>query len=158
MLPFPSIKTEITTKYLLWNYIKYTFVLISNIYLKYKGQIQNIYILNSQVYLNKLGSVFIIKMQVQIFRNKMQIHALFKITMKTLYKDTTNFMYMRRIHFYCILFLLLNVQWKFLHLVNSKRHVKLYLKWLNLSSLNGLQVFSKDRLLLHKLPSNLSKW
>lgn len=155
MLPFPSIKTEITTKYLLWNYIKYTFVWISNIYLIYKEQILNIYILNSQVYLN---SVFIIKMQVQIFRNKMQIHALFKITMKTLYKDTTNFMYMRRIHFYCTLFLLLNVQWKFLHLVNSKRHVKLYLKWLNLSSLNGLQVFSKDRLLLHKLPSNLSKW
>lgn len=153
MLPFPSIKTEITTKYLLWNYIKYTFVLISNIYLKYKGQILNIYILNSQVYLNKLGSVFINKMQVQSFRNKMQIHALFKITMKT----TTNFMYMR-IHFYCTLFLLLNVQWKFLHLVNSKRHVKLYLKWLNLSSLNGLQVFSKDKLLLHKLPSNLSKW
>lgn len=84
MLPFPSIKTEITTKYLLWNYIKYTFVLISTIYLKYKGQILNIYILNSQVYLYKLGSVFIIKMQVQIFRNKMQIHALFKITMKTL--------------------------------------------------------------------------
>lgn len=124
MLTFPSIKTEITTKYLLWNYIKYTFVLISNIYLKYKEQILNIYILNSQVYLNKLGSVFIIKMQVQIFRNKMQIHALFKITMKTLYKDTTNFMYMRRIHFHCTLFLLLNVQWKFLHLVNSKRHVK----------------------------------
>lgn len=124
MLPFPSIKTEITTKYLLWNNIKYTYVLISNIYLKYKEQILNIYILNSQVYLNKLGSVFIIKMQIQIFRNKMQIHALFKITMKALYKDTTNFIHMRRIHFYCTLFLLLNVQWKFLHLVNSKRHVK----------------------------------